>query len=171
MAKDPFFLDVQKFADGFIKGAEAAVRVTALRTFAAIIKRTPVDEGRARANWFATGKMPSVRKTDDQDTSKDGKDTANKAKDITLLLKDWSEFNLTNNLPYIRPLEFGLYPKPPKNGTRINESGTRQNPIKPIYEIRSVLGFSSQAVGGMVRISILKSNMILEEEFKKRAPK
>jgi len=69
MAKDPFFLDVQKFADGFIEGAETAVRVTAHKTFANIIKRTPVDEGRARANWFATGQQPSSKKTEKEDNS------------------------------------------------------------------------------------------------------
>ena len=148
MAKDPFTLDVQKFAEGFIDGAEAAVRGTALKTFANIIKRTPVDEGRARANWFATGKQPSSKSTEKEDDSVDGKDTAKNAENVVLLLKDWSTFTLTNNLPYINRLEFGLYNSGPK----------------------TVVGFSSQAVGGMVRISILKSNMLLEKEAKKRLP-
>ena len=149
MAKNPFALDVQKFADSFIGGAEAAVWVTAHKTFAAILKRTPVDAGRARANWFATGKQPSNKKTEKEDNSVDGKDTAKNAENVVLLLKDWSTFTLTNNLPYINHLEFGLYNAGPK----------------------TVLGFSSQAVGGMVRISIAKTNMLLEKEAKKRLPK
>ncbi|MDB4261689.1 HK97 gp10 family phage protein [bacterium] len=149
MDKDPFFLDVKKFADGFSEGAETAVRVTAYKTFNNIIKRTPVDEGRARANWFATGQQPSSKKTDKEDNSADGKDTAKNAENVVLRLKDWSTFTLTNNLPYINPLEFGLYGSGPK----------------------TVLGFSSQSVGGMVRISILQSNMLLEQEAKKYLPK
>jgi hypothetical protein len=101
MSKNPFFLDVKKFADGFSDGAEMAVRGTAIKTFNNIIKRTPVDEGRARANWFATGKQPSSKKTDKDDNSRDGQDTANNAANVVLSLKDWSTFTLTNNLPYI----------------------------------------------------------------------
>ena len=149
MAKDPFTLDVQKFAEGFIGGAETAVRVTAHKTFANIIKRTPVDEGRARGNWFATGQQPSNRVTTKEDDSQDGKDTAKKSEDVVLLLKDWSTFTLTNNLPYINHLEFGLYNAGPK----------------------TVMGFSSQAIGGMVRIPIERSNMLLEKEAKKALPK
>jgi hypothetical protein len=125
------------------------VRVTAHKTFANIIKRTPVDEGRARANWFATGQQPSSKVTEKEDDSIDGKDTAKSAENVVLLLKDWSTFTLTNNLVYISHLEFGLYNSGPK----------------------TVMGFSSQAVGGMARISIAKSNHLLEKEAKKRLPK
>jgi len=81
--------------------------------------------------------------------SVDGKDTAKNAENVVLLLKDWSTFTLTNNLPYILPLEYGLYGSGPK----------------------TVMGFSSQAVGGMARISIAKTNILLEKEAKKRLPK
>ena len=149
MAKNPFALDVEKFAESFIEGAENAVRGVTYNVFSNIIKSTPVDEGRARANWFATGQSPSSKKTNKEDNSQDGKDTAKNMEFVVFGIKDWSKFTLTNNLPYINHLEYGLYNQGPN----------------------TVLGFSSQAVGGMARINIAKANKLLEQEAKKRLPR
>ncbi len=146
MAKS-FSDDVNAFILGFEKGTEETMRVTAAVTFEAIIKDTPVDEGRARANWFATGAKPSARTTNNEDKS--GDSAATKAASVVAGLKDWHTFKLTNNLPYINHLEFGLYNQGPN----------------------TVMGYSSQAKAGMVRINILKSQMLLEKQAKKRLPK
>lgn len=167
-----FSLDVASFAENFEDGAEQAVRATAIVTFGNIIKLTPVDEGRVRANWFATGENPSGRVDNNkQDNSKDGKTTANAATNIIVGLKAWDTFTLTNNLPYVTVLENGGYPDPVKKGTRINKVGTRKNPITPVYEKRSKAGYSKQAPNGMVRLAIARANRVLELEARKRLPK
>jgi hypothetical protein len=48
---------------------------------------------------------------------------------------------MTNALPYIRILEYGGYPNPPKRPTG-----------------KTINGFSTQAPGGMVRISVAEFN-------------
>ena len=149
MSKNPFADSIDAFTLNFDKASEETVRATAIKTWGAIIKDTPVDEGRARANWFATGAKPSVRKTDSEDLSKDGANTALNAAVVVDKLKDWSVFTLTNNLPYIEKLEFGGY------GDGPNTAG----------------GYSRQAPEGMVRVNIARSSRLLEEEAKKRFKK
>lgn len=148
MAKG-FAADVEDFTLRFIDGAEDTVRATAIELWSAIIKATPVDSGRARASWFATGKEASVKTTNNTDTSKDGSNTAEAATRAVVGLKDWSIFHLSNNLPYIEKLEFGQYGDGPK----------------------TTGGYSRQAPRGMVRISISRFNKILEGKAKESLPK
>lgn len=142
-----FALDVQKFAESFDDGAEAAIRGTTIKLWSAIINMTPVDEGRARSSWFATGKQPSTKVSNT--TDKQGASTINKAEQVVMSIKDYSTFTLTNNLPYIDKLEFGGYGDGPK----------------------TTGGYSKQAPAGMVRVSIMRFNKLLAEEAKKALPK
>lgn len=116
------------------KKADMAVRVAAIKTFTAIIKETPVDEGRARSNWFID--MKPTNKTSER------KETTNPAQEIPQILLG-KKIYLYNNLPYIGVLEFGGYVKNPKRGTW-NKKTNR-------YEIRSIKGYSKLAPSGMVR--------------------
>jgi hypothetical protein len=168
MAKDPFFLDVKKFADTFSEGAEDAVRTTALKLFSAIVDQSPVDEGRFRGAWVPTGAKPSTRVGG---VDKKGTATIAEIIAITTLLKDWSTFTLTNNLPYANKIEFGLYPNPPKKGSWVKGKGKGKNRTKGHYEINTTNGFSDQAKNGVVRVNIARSNKLIEEEAKKRLPK
>ena len=68
--------------------------------------------------------------------------------------KDMREIYIQNNLPYAGVIDSGLYPNPPKKGTRINAVGTRQNPIEPVYEKRSSGGYSKQAPRGISDLAI-----------------
>lgn len=142
-----FSLDVKNFADSFIDGSEQVVRGTTIKLFTAIIKSTPVDEGRARANWFTTGQKPSDRKTNKKDEQ--GASSINEVNRVVVGIKDWSKFTLTNNLPYIEVLEFGGYNEGPK----------------------TINGYSRQAPNGMVRVNIARFNKLLEQEAKKALPK
>jgi len=67
-----------------------------------IIEMTPVDTGRARSNWFATIGEASTA------TSETRRDTDAITGAITTAQKASGKiFYLTNNLPYIIPLEYG----------------------------------------------------------------
>ena len=143
-----FALDVQKFADSFEDGAEAAIRGTSIKLFSAIILATPVDEGRARGNWFTTGQQPST-KQDDSARDKSGDGATKQAERVIMSIKDYSTFTLTNNLPYIEKLEFGGYGDGPK----------------------TTGGYSTQAPQGMVRMNVARFNRLLEEESRKVLPK
>jgi|LGVF01.2.fsa_nt_gb hypothetical protein len=145
---DSFTLDVKNWADSFNTGAEQAIRGATIKLWSSIIKATPVDSGRARSNWFATGQKPSVKVTS---SGKDvtGESAITNATSVVLSLQDWSVFTLTNNLAYIPSLEYGLYSEGPK----------------------TVGGYSRQAPAGMVRINIARFNKLLEAEAKRTLPK
>lgn len=104
-----------------------------LAGLSAIIKSTPVDEGRARNNWFLTHRTPSTRTTSSR--SDGGTSSINS---LQKMPKDviGKKLYFTNNLPYIGVLEYGRYPIPGGSKT----AG----------------GFSKQAPKGMARINILR---------------
>lgn len=132
-----------------------------------IVKRTPVDTGRARGNWQVSQGVPAASVVDI--TSKNGV-TANAIGDSVIAgLAPFSLAFITNNLPYIRVLEYGEYP-PPGTARRaqrafkfVTRNGVRRR-VK--LSARSVAketrlnkpkvtpqGFSTQAPNGMVRLS------------------
>ena len=108
-----------------------------------IVKGTPVDEGRARNNWFLSMGAPSSKST----TSKaKGLGAIRQLRQMPKLVLNQKIF-YTNNLPYIKTLEYGGYPEPVKKGTYVKK--------KKAYEIRSSGGFSKQAPSGWVRATLI----------------
>jgi hypothetical protein len=110
-----------------------AIYFTGLRN---VIFGTPVDEGRARNNWFLSQLAPSSETTVEK--SKVGSNSVaelNKLPSNVLNKKIY----FSNNLPYIGVLEFGGYPNPAKKGTRNKKTGK--------YRIMTINGFSKKTEG------------------------
>lgn len=166
MARRGFAFDVEDFTLRFLDGAEDTVRATAIQLWDAIIGTTPVDEGRARGNWFPTTGTPSV-KIDLDIIDKSGAKAKQRAERHVLGSLKWDVFTLTNNLPYILTLENGGYPDPVKLGTNIGKDAEG----KPIYEKRSKSGYSKQAPNGMVRLNIKRFDRLLTINARKHLPK
>jgi hypothetical protein len=124
-----FALDLTKFAEKAGVMANAIISKICLDLTSNIILKTPVDTGRARANWQTGinqapgGQISATDKSGSATISAAARDVQNAPGNI---------FYITNNLPYIASLEFGLYRPGPK----------------------TIGGFSLQAPSGMVRISI-----------------
>ncbi len=100
-----------------------------------VVLKTPVDSGRARANWFPSLDAPSNAVSTRTDAT--GGTSIVAAQGIAKEAAG-RVFYLSNNLPYIRHLEYGLYGTPP---------GSANGP-------KTVGGFSKQAPAGMVRTTI-----------------
>ena len=100
-----------------------------------VVLKTPVDTGRARANWLPSLDAPSNAASGRTDPS--GGSVIASAQSIAQQAAG-RVFYLTNNLPYIRHLEYGLYGQPP---------GSANGP-------KTIGGYSKQAPAGMVRITI-----------------
>ena len=100
-----------------------------------VILKTPVDSGRARSNWLASTDKPKSGVTTRLDPS--GNAAMNAAK-VVANNAAGRIFYLSNNLPYIRHLEYGLYGNP---------QGTANGP-------KTTGGFSKQAPAGMVRVTL-----------------
>ena len=121
-----------------LKETKAAIRATKKQMntdlngvyfagLAAIIKATPIDEGRARNNWFLTTGNPSglVGRSNDKNG---GGSTASlmSMPENVLNKKIW----FTNNLPYIGVLEYGGYPNPSGGDKTISGYSKQLRPFK-----------------------------------------
>jgi hypothetical protein len=93
----------------------------------AIIKGTPVDEGRARNNWFLTDGNPSGLSVRGASASGGGSDASLMTMPPNVLNK---KIYFTNNLPYIETLEYGGYPNPSSGDKTTGGYSTQLTPFK-----------------------------------------
>lgn len=125
--------DLRKIVERAKGNVSQVVRMTAVDMQTGMEKMAPVDTGRLRANFQIgvgtinkdTGATPSV-------------DTITRAHGQLVNWRPGQPIFITNSLPYARVAEYGLYGKPP---------GSANGP-------KTRAGFSSQAVGGFVRLSV-----------------
>jgi hypothetical protein len=105
--------------------AEANLKVYAVfyDGLSEIIKETPVDEGRARNNWWMTESAPfSLSSSRGDNTSGSGSLSSLSSMPANVLNK---KLYLTNNMPYIETLEYGGYPNP-SNGDKTTGGYSKQ---------------------------------------------
>lgn len=141
-----FALDVKAFCDKAKKNPEIVMRQVSMKLFSAIILGSPVDTGRFRNNWFASGATPSTETT--AYTGKQGTAAIARVSKVITEARGygWTELTLANNLPYANVIEYGGYPGDGPN---------------------TVGGFSKQAPQGVVRVNITRFNALLEQEAAK----
>ena len=145
-----FTADITAWAAKAGRNAEQAIRMARLDLASGVIRKTPVDEGRARGNWQSTTGSPAVGEIERMDKS----GAAAVAEAQSAAAHDVAGvFWLVNHLSYIRKLEYGGYPKQPKRGT--------WNKFTKQYEIRSIGGFSKQAPQGMLRLTVAEFQAIV----------
>lgn len=137
-------------------------RAVAFAVIEKVIFRTPVDTGRARANWIMQlGGIPTGLSESDDPT---GEKAANAARSVALSAPPFSLMVFGNNLPYIDVIENGGFrPKDPINSPEANArraamrtGGQRKNAIARSGDPGAPAvkgGFSLQAPQGMVAIS------------------
>lgn len=127
---------VAAFAKKANMSIDRTMRGVSIKLFSAVIKSSPVDSGRFRANWQASGKSPAAGEvagftnpTATVITTVNGQRVAD-------------EFTLSNNLPYAAKLEYGGY------------AGNGPNTIG---------GFSKQAPQGIIRVNVARFQRLLDE--------
>ena len=108
-----FSLDIGKCAKGTNTKAETLLRKIVVEIFRRVSIRTPVDTGRARANWFASIGQPSNETTDNE-----ARQSAREAESVVRRWTPVQPITLTNNLSYIETLERG----------RVGNKGSLQAP-------------------------------------------
>lgn len=132
---------VKAFAKKANMSVEKTIKGTSIKLFSAVIKSSPVDTGRFRANWLCAGAthIPSVVNM----TDKTGSSATSEMVSYINSAKGQMVFTLANNLPYAYKLEYGGYPGDGPN---------------------TVGGYSKQAPAGMVRINVARFQAILDEQ-------
>lgn len=138
---------IEGFVSKAIKATERTRKASALELFTEVIRQTPVDSGRARGGWDFTEKSPSNRVNDSVSDSLP-------VVRSDLISSNSKTYFLTNNVEYIRTLEYGGYPNPVENGTALKGGG---------FEVRSQGGFSKKAPEGMVRRNVKNWDKIVEK--------
>lgn len=116
MASDAktFGLNISEFVEKAKAAPEQVVRKVGLELTSSVVRRSPVDTGRFRANWNVA--FGSIDATTTAATDKAGGSTVARA---AALLKGWQvdqDIYLTNSLPYAIPLEYGHSQKQAPNG-------------------------------------------------------
>lgn len=110
-----FESDWKKVSQKLDKVLSEGIRATLFEVGAAIIKDTPADTGRARGNWQssvnfgATGELPRKQKG-----KTGGVATTELSQELSVAIGNI--FYLTNNVPYIRKLEYGHSKKKAPDG-------------------------------------------------------
>ena len=108
-----FTLDLTRFAQKADADMTAVVQKVAMEAFKRVIFRTPVDTGRARANWGCTiGKPRTGMQVESTDKS-GAATTAAMVATVQGIKGDGSVF-LVNNVPYINELETRCRQKSPQ---------------------------------------------------------
>jgi hypothetical protein len=109
--------DIRRFTAKTVEAHNKITRVATLELFSGVIKATPVDTGRARGNWQTAPGSPAAGETERLDKSggeaiaEVEAKTPQGAGQITYL---------SNNLPYIVPLEEGSSKQAPQGMVKRN---------------------------------------------------
>lgn len=120
-----FAVDMERFMKTTKSDAETAVAKIIVIALQGIMTKTPVDTGRARGNWNVAHSRPDLSVSDEGYPESDGvigAETAGaaqsaatqnakqyaKAKGLgTIAVRVGGDVYISNNLPYIRGLEYG----------------------------------------------------------------
>jgi len=100
-----FKADLESFANQLNIALPLVVQKVAIDLWTSITMRTPVDTGRARANWFLTQGAPSTQ-LDEYKGAKTGEVAPPTPPDVSTITGDEPVY-IVNNLPYIEALENG----------------------------------------------------------------
>jgi hypothetical protein len=110
-----FSLDVKAFAAKAEEAADAVISKICLDLLSDIVLNTPVDTGRARANWFTSIGIPSSTTVEHEGAqSAAGVAIGRASADIASAPRNI--FWISNNLPYIYRLEFEQWSKQAPSG-------------------------------------------------------
>ena len=153
---------LDEFKDISLEETNKAIRKSVISVWGQIIDLTPVDEGRARSNWFMG---PAIRSTTKDSTSDKGRSyVVARSRNINFLEQT---MYLYNNLPYINMLEYGGYSTERKSNGKGKKVSTKSG--KSVLKNPPVTstGYSSKAPKGMVRLSLLDWNKTINKNFSK----
>jgi hypothetical protein len=116
-----FSVDLSRFKVKSQKQAKAVIQKITMEAFKGAVLKTPVDTGRARANWSPSVGIPTEASYPEK-MDKGGGSAISAAQKATF---DWNcigSIFLCNNLPYIGALEYGHSKQAPAGMVRVTLS-------------------------------------------------
>ena len=112
-----FALDVSRFVAQAKGNADLVVRRVALDLFTRVVRRSPVDTGRFRANWQTS--VGAINTTTSEATDKSGSTSVARAQAVVGSAHAGDRIFLANSLPYARRLEYGHSKQAPAGMVRV----------------------------------------------------
>lgn len=104
-----------QIAVGIEDNADRVVRTAALVADQTVVLATPVDTGRARANWIASVNRPVLEAREDSYSKSGAESIARASRVIGTYRRGDQSIHLSNNLPYIGFLNAGSSRQAPIN--------------------------------------------------------
>jgi len=147
-------IPLDKLAEKVQGDLETVARKATLELFTAVVRMSPVDTGRFRANWNVSQGAPDTAVTESTDKGR-AQTEVNKVQTLPI----GGVTYLSNSLPYAVVLEYGQYPNPPKMGSK------KRGEAGMAVHVRG--GYSMQAPQGMVRISAMQFNDYVQRAIQK----
>lgn len=121
-----FFAGLERWQQRFKVKADQGIRAVALRMFNNIIRRTPVDTGFARNNWYPSLNEKIVPPKGTKETAdKTGSGALSKTASTVASGKMGDAFYLQNGVPYIGALENGHSGQAPEGMVALTLAETR----------------------------------------------
>ncbi len=114
-----FALSLTKFGEVTREEARVIFQKITIDLDTRVVLGTPVDEGRARGNWFPSLNKPSGA-MDEKSLDKSGNKAIAAATSVASGAELGDTVWLTNNLPYILPLENGHSGQAPEGMVDLN---------------------------------------------------
>lgn len=115
-----FDIDLDRFKKNNRLNAEQSIRKIAIKAYSDITLATPVDLGTARANWNVSGGSVDLGTTERTDHNTRQAEELAKVKGFSeKAVTHGDDINISNNLPYIRPLEYGWSKQAPNGMVRV----------------------------------------------------
>lgn len=139
-------LDLTKYAEKKGEQIDTIRKKVAIDLYNNIVKKTPVDTGRARGNWQISIGQDNTQTTDRVDDGSLGSNSQFIAEEEQKVesAKGDETIYISNNLPYICMLEYGGYSKESTTGKTVN-------------------GFSIQAPQGMVGVTVANKERLIKK--------
>ena len=102
--------------------AEDLMQKVVVVSLQGIMSRTPVDTGRARANWNVSAGQPDLKVSENTDAGEATNRGLAEAKQVSL--RDRNVY-ISNNLPYSMRLEYGWSGQAPQGMVRVTAAEVR----------------------------------------------
>lgn len=112
-----FAADIEKFTLKAKLNSEFLVRKVVFDVAAEVIRRSPVDTGLFRANWFVSNGEPTSETTRTRDRT--GLISIGRAHQAVNYIRGGGVTYIFNNLPYGYPLEYGHSKQAPAGMVRL----------------------------------------------------
>lgn len=139
MAKGTFARDLERFAKKTKLTVDQVHRGVVLELFSSVVRDTPVDTGRARANWLPAANTARTETVEWPEQGAKAMATTRTLAEIENVARDAKAGDvtiMTNNLPYIGRLEEGSSTQAPQGMVRRNVDRVRANLKRIINKAR-----------------------------------